>query len=426
MESRLTFFRQSGWLVVATVGSGVFMTATQIVASRWMEPGEYGLWFALLRIYLLMSIPSAGLQILFAQLTAAAVSPRQQRQLARTIRTTLEVTFAIWLLIAFVAIGGTSYWMGLLKISRPAAWHFTLAIGLASLWSPLVRGVLQGQQNFLGLGWVLILDGFGRFILVWIILAHGGQSAGGMAGALIGTGLAIGVGGWLLRGLLFGPGEPVDWRPWLRKIVPLTVAIGGVQFMMIVDVPYVQSVFPAVRTATGYMPAAMIGLALITLLLPMTAVMFPKIVRSAALTQHTRALEHAFVATALLGAVAGCACILFPKLPLQIIYFGKPEFWVAAPMVPWFTWCLLPLILANVLIASLLARERFSIAYPVGAIALAYGITLLLVKPWLLSLEPTVAFRAVLQILGGYSVLLLLAAGWFTIRRPAPAVALAP
>ena len=42
METRLTFFRQSGWLVVATVASGVFMTATQIVASRWMDPASGG------------------------------------------------------------------------------------------------------------------------------------------------------------------------------------------------------------------------------------------------------------------------------------------------------------------------------------------------------------------------------------------------
>ena len=339
METRLTFFRQSGWLVVATVASGVFMTATQIVASRWMDPGEWGLWLALLRIYLLMSIPSAGLQIIFAQQTAAAVTLPQHHQLAHTVRSTLKATFIFWLLLAVVAYAGTQHWMGLLKISRPAAWHCTLLIGLASLWSPLVRGILQGQQNFLGLGWVLILDGVGRFVMVWIILAFGGQAAGGMAGALFGTGLAIVVGGWLIRELLREPGAPIDWRPWLRRTVPLTLAIGSVQFMMIVDVPYVRSVFPVDQTETGYMPAALIGLAMITLLLPMSAVMFPKIVRSAALTQTTRALEQALIGTALLGVAAASACVLFPKLPLQIIFFGKPDFWAAAPLVPWFTWC---------------------------------------------------------------------------------------
>jgi hypothetical protein len=188
--------------------------------------------------------------------------------------------------------------------------------------------------------------------------------------------------------------------------------------MMIVDVPFVQSAFPAEHSSTGYMPAALIGLAMITLLLPMSAVMFPKIVRSAALTQDTRALEHAFVGTALLGGAAAGACVLFPRLPLQIIFFGKPDYWAAAPLVPWFTWCLLPLILANVLIGNLLARERFGIAYPVAVIALAYGLTLLVARPYLHTLQPTAAFRTVLQILGGYSLLQLLAASWFTLRDP--------
>ena len=71
------------------------------------------------------------------------------------------------------------------------------------------------------------------------------------------------------------------------------------------------------------------------------------------------------------------------------------------------------------LIANLIARERFGIAYPVTAIALAYGLTLLLAKPHLQALEPMAAFRAVLQILGGFSLLQLLAAGWFTFAvRP--------
>jgi O-antigen/teichoic acid export membrane protein len=426
MESRLTFFRQSGWLVIATVASGVLMTATQIVASRWMDPGEYGLWFALLRIYLLMSIPSAGLQIVFAQQTAAAVTPERQHQLARAIRRILQVTFLFWLAVALVAFLGTAYWMEVLKISRPAAWHCTLLIGLASLWLPLARGILQGQQNFSSLGWVLILDGAGRFAMVWLILAFGGQAAGGMAGALLGSGMAIVFGGWLMRGLLFARGEPMDWRPWLRKTLPLTLAIGSMQCMMIVDVPYVQSVFPAVHTATEYMPAAMIGLALVTFLLPLSAVMFPKIVRSAALTQDTRALAHAFWGTAWLGGAAVGACLLFPKLPLQIIYFGKPEFWAAAPLVPWFAGCLLPLILANVLIANLLARDRFAIAYPAAAVATAYVLTLFLAKPHLQALEPTVAFRAVLQILGGFSLLQLLVAAWFTFRGRTSTAAPAP
>jgi len=201
-ESHTTFFRQSGWLVVATVSSGLFMTATQVVANRWMTREEYGIWFALLRIFLLMSIPSAGMQIVFAQQTAAAVTDQQYRLLAKTVRATLRATFLIWVVMAAVALAGWTHWIGLLKISNPAALGVTVAIGLASLWSPILKGVLQGLQNFLGLGWVLVIDGVGRFAAIAVILWVGGQAAGGMTGALIGQGVSVLVGAWLIRQLL--------------------------------------------------------------------------------------------------------------------------------------------------------------------------------------------------------------------------------
>jgi O-antigen/teichoic acid export membrane protein len=414
-ESHTTFFRQSGWLVVATVSGGVFMTATQVVANRWMTEAEYSIWFALLRIFLLMSIPSAGLQIVFAQQTAAAVTDEQHRLLAQTVRATLRATFLIWLAMAAVAFAGWNHWIALLKITNPAALGLTVAIGLASLWSPVVKGVLQGLQNFLGLGWVLIIDGVGRFAAISLILWWGGQAAGGMTGALAGQGVSLLVGGWLIRHLLAAPGEGMEWRPWLRRVVPLTLGIGVVQFMSNADVVFVQSVFTSQQTPL-YMPAAMIGLALVTFTGPLTAVMFPKVVRSVALTTDTRALRQALGATALLGVAAALACTLLPRLPLRIIYFSKPNYWEAWPLVPWFAWSLLPLVLSNVLVSNLLARERFGVVPWLILPAAGYGVALALLKPHLLSAEPLHAFRTVIQTLGAFSLLLFGVACLFTWR----------
>jgi O-antigen/teichoic acid export membrane protein len=422
-ETKLTFFRQSGWLVLATGASGAFMMGTQMVAYRWMDPTEYGAWVTLLRIYLLMSIPSAGLQIIFAQQTAAAFTPLQQQQLATTLRATAQVTFGIWLVIAAVAWLGAPRWMEMLHISRPAALWVTVLIGLASLWVPIARGLLQGQQNFGGLGWVLMLDGAGRLVAVWIILILGGQAAGGMTGALIGTGAALALGLFLVRRILRMPGAVMDWRPWLRRTVPLTLGIGSIVFMGNADVVYVQAVFDPKVTPFGYMPAALIGLALATFVMPLTAVMFPKVVRSAALTQSTRAIEMALGATALLGGAIALACTISPELPLRILFFGKPQFWVAAPLVPWFAWSLLPLVLANVLFGGLLARERFGAVGWMVAITAGYALSLALLKPRLLAMDEMLAFRTVLQILGGFSFLQLFVAGWFTLRGPNPPVA---
>jgi O-antigen/teichoic acid export membrane protein len=399
--------------VVATGAGGVFMVATQMAAQKWMETAEYTVWFTLLRIYLLMSIPSAGLQIIFARQTAGALTPAQHHQLARATRGTLLATFLIWLLMAGVAFIGQSTWLSQLKIVNPAALWVTVLIGLASLWSPLVKGVLQGQQNFSGLGWVLILDGVGRFAAIVVILVLGGQAAGGMTGAFIGQGASLLLGAWFIRRLLWEPGAAMNWRPWLRSVVPLTLGIGAIQFMSSADVVFVQGTF-STEESKRYMPAAMIGLALITMTTPMAAVMFPKVVRSAALAQDTRAVRLALGATVLVAGLAASACTLFPSLPLRIIYFTRPEYWAAAPLVPWYTWSLLPLVLANVLIGNLLARERFAIVPLLVLVALSYGGALALLKPYLLEVDALRAFKSVVQTLGVFSLCLLGVALVFT------------
>jgi len=142
--------------------------------------------------------------------------------------------------------------------------------------------------------------------------------------------------------------------------------------------------------------------------------MFPKVVRSAALAQDTRAVRLALGATVLVGSLAVLACTLFPSLPLRIIYFTKPEYWAAAPLVPWYAWSLLPLVLANVLIANLLARERFAVVPLLVLVAVSYGGALALLKPLLLDVDTFRAFKTVVQTLGVFSLCLLGVAAVFT------------
>ena len=45
-----TFFRQSGWMVFATLTGGMFFYAVHIFASRGMPKDEYGVFNALLQV----------------------------------------------------------------------------------------------------------------------------------------------------------------------------------------------------------------------------------------------------------------------------------------------------------------------------------------------------------------------------------------
>lgn len=399
------------------------MSAVHVVVNR-MEPAEYGVFFTLLRIFLLMGFPAGGLQTVFAQQAAAAISEAEQRRLAATTRAVFRGTFVIWLIMA----AATFFWrkeiLLMLKIANPAALWVTVALGLASLWTPVIKGLLQGRQDFFGLGWVTIIDGIGRFTAIAFLVQLGGQAAGAMTGALAGQTVALALGGWLTYKVWHGPRDSFQWKPWLKRVIPLTAGVGSILFMTNADVVFVQIAFPEIKTPF-YMAAAMIGLALVTFTTPLAAVMFPKVVQSAARTERTDALKQALVATMFLGGLAALACTLFPELPLRIIYFRNAMYWKSAPLVPWFAWCLLPLIFANLLIGNLLARDRFAVVPWLAGVAVTYGLTLFSLKETLAIAETFQAFKLVIQTLGVFSSLLLLVAAYFTWqerKRSMPAI----
>ncbi len=410
-------------MVIATVAGGVFMTAVQTIAAK-MEKEEYGVFFTLLRCLILLGIPAGGLQIVFAQQTAAALDEPRQRQLSGTLRAVLRGTFYLWLFVGFVVTLKLDWIVTVLKVTNPVAVVVTLFIVLTSLWLPVVRGLLQGRQNFLGMGWVAILDGAVRFaIVVAIVFALGGKAAGAMVGALLGQIISLFLGLWLARGICFGAGAPFAWKPWLRLVAPLTLGTGALLFLQTADVVYVQSLFSKDKSPF-YMPGAMIGFALVQFTVPLAAVMYPKIVRSAARAEKSDALRLTLLTTAGLGGVAALASTLLPELPLRILFFTKPELWQAAPLVPWFAWCMLFFTLANVLVNNLLARERFAIVPWLVGLATAYGFALAGLQDRLLAREHFTAFTLLVQTMTGFNVVLLGMSAWFTWgkRQSSPTV----
>jgi O-antigen/teichoic acid export membrane protein len=415
-SSKASFFKQGGWMVVATVGGGVFMSAVHPLVSK-MPPDEYAIFYSLLRVFLLLGIPAGGLQTIFAQQTAASLDDRQARQLTGATRAVLRASFLIWLVLASFILMARSSIMDALQITHFAALGFTVLLGLPSLWMPVFKGLLQGRQNFAGLGWVLMLDGMCRFasIAVLVVILHG-QSGSAMAGAFLGQVVAIIVGLWLTRDVWRGPCEPCEWRPWFRKVIPLTLGTAALLFMSNADVLFVQN---AIRNETAlYSAGAMIGFALAQFILPLATVMFPKIVHSAARAEKSDALAMTLKSTALLGGLAALASTLLPELPLRILYFRNPAYFVtAAPLVPWFAWGILILSMAYVLVTNLLAREKFAIVPWLVVIALAYGATLYGVRGSLVHMEPLIAFRRVIQILSVYSAVILLVSMRFTWPR---------
>ena len=139
-SASLSFFRQTGWMVVATTLGGVLMYSVHIPAAARLPASEYGVFQALLQVMNLMLIPAIGLQSIIAQQAAAAISASQQRQLASTVRVLLAGVSLIWLVMAGAAWGWHDRLIAGLQIAHPAALWVTVVIGLTMLWWPILQG----------------------------------------------------------------------------------------------------------------------------------------------------------------------------------------------------------------------------------------------------------------------------------------------
>ncbi len=410
-DPKNAFYRQGSWMVIATFASGLLMFAVHIFGG-WMSREEYGLFVTLLQILNLMMIPALGLQTVFAQQTAAATSPQQLYDLAKSTRKMLHLCLCVWVAIALVAAVFHGPILESLKIANPAALCVTVLLGLPQLWLPVLLGILQGRQNFAWLGGAAIANGVGRFVTVGIIVALlGGQAAGATTGVLIGLTTACLLAGWHGRQTWLGQSGAsrgsFDAGAWLKRIVPLTLGLGAGQFMLSADMIAARAILPEADSGP-YGFAGMIGRGLVIFTAPLAAVMFPKLVREAAGTK-SGVLGQAFLGTALLGALAGIGCTLAAwLLPGIIDHFPtlaakKKIVTEITPLIPYFIWSMLPLALGNVFVAALLAKERYCAVPWLVGIAFAYGLTL----AWLANTAAPPSQQTIILTLGGFNLAFL-------------------
>src|ERR1043166_2984285 len=403
-ESKTTFFRQSGWMMMASTLSGAFMFAVHFLNQK-IPKSEYAVLGVLLTFVIWLQIPTIGVQSVFAQQAAAALTDSDRRKLAGRGRDVVRYSFWIWLGAAALGFIFPGEILSTLGIANPAGLWVTLALALISLWSPVFTGVLQGQQNFFWMGWASILNGAGRVcVAVFFVLVLKSFAAGIMLGALCGALPALLISAWKTHSAWWGPMESMPWKPWLARVVPLTLGLATTQIMLTFDTILVRSVFPF-QESPYYVPIATVGRALVLFTAPLATILFPKVVRNLALAQTSDVLKLTLISTAVLGVCAAVG-LMIVAVPLFKIVF--PQYVQIAPLTGVYAWSILPQALATVLINNLLAHERYRSIPFLLVVTMSYVTALTLVHD---------SFSAVLRVMGGFSLIFFAVSAFFAWRK---------
>jgi len=399
---RATFFRQSGWMMLATIIGGLLMWSVHLL-SRAIPASEYGTLITLFAVVNL--IPTMPLQMVFTQQTAQALATGREAQLAGLLRWTGVAMLAVWGLGALVVEGLRGPIASNWHLVNPAVLPVLLVVVLLSLVWPVFAGMLQGGQNFLWLGWCSIFSGAGRIgVAVLIVLAWHGQATGIMLAVAAGLLAAGAAGAWQTRPLWGARAGVFDHKILLGQVLPLMLGFGATQFLFCADTAFVNAYFGAERTAP-YGAAGTLSRALLWLVLPLAGVLFPKIVHSHATAEKNQLLGVSLLITGLLAGLGFAGLWLLG--PWLVIIFPPGYRAATLAVLPWYAGAMIPLALGNLLVNDLLARSRFRVVPALMVVAAGYGLAII---HWHTS--PTM----VLQLLGGFTLLLLAVCVWFAWR----------
>src|SRR3954470_2078441 len=156
-DTKANFFRQSGWMMAANVICGVFMALAQFMLPYLTPTSDFSVALTILRIFVLVSLPAAAIQVVLAQETAAAVTDQARSAVSATARGVLKLVLIFWVVLLFIAAAFRGEIMNLLQASSPnLVWAMMLLI-FGSLTFPVFLGLLQGSQRFLPYGWATIV-----------------------------------------------------------------------------------------------------------------------------------------------------------------------------------------------------------------------------------------------------------------------------
>jgi peptidoglycan biosynthesis protein MviN/MurJ (putative lipid II flippase) len=412
-----SFFRQSGWLMIANIIGGAMALGVHFLNKR-IPDAEYSIFGTLLMVTAFL--PTMPLQMVFAQQAASATVLGRERQFAAMIRRASLGIVGAWLLMA---LGVTVFQGQIMKgweLTNSFALVVTLLAVLASLLVPLFTGVLQGRQDFLWMGWAAILGAIARIaVAAVLVLGFSGGATSMMMGAFLGSVVGLGIALWRSRDLWTMPGEAFDGKGLWRQIGPLILGFGVCQFMFTTDTMYAKAFFSG-DEMKRYVAAGTLSRALLWLVLPLAAVMFPKLVQSSAKAEKTNLFNLVILGTAILAICGALGLWLVGPWVVKLIF--KPEdVPTTVALLPWYTGAMIPLALANVMANDLLARARFKVVPFMVLIGVGYAVAL----PLLLQKFPG-RMEVVLQTLAGFNLLLLAVCAWFTYRNPAPTGNAAP
>ena len=381
MEHKDHLIKDSMILFIASTVVNLTNFVFHSYASRLLGPEQYGVLVTLLALIIIVAMPAMALQMTIVKKTSIFKAHKQFGSVEKLLKKTI-LWFSILGLLYFAVFAAAGSGIGGVKeffhIEDRILYYILGAIAFVALMVTIARGILQGLQNFMGLGATMIIDALSRLLFLFIfvsVLSWGARGA--LATTFVGTATAF-VLGLIFMSHIFkykeATTEVIRKRDIFSYALPVFFSMMGFALLSYMDVFMVKHFFSG-YDAGLYSATSMIGKAFLYFPSAIIVTLFPKVSESHELKKNTISLLGKSLALTAVISLAGIiVCFFFPKLIISIM-FGE-KFLAIEGVVKFFGAAILPLVLFNVLLNYSLAVHKYGFIYIMYAGIAAYAAAL--------------------------------------------------
>lgn len=314
-----------------------------VYVGRVLSPAEYGVFGALMALFLLIALPAGAISTAIMKFTAEANDKKEYKKIG-LIRKKIFNKAVFYGIIAFLIIIALSVplmnYLKLTSFSSIAIVGFTFIFAMIL---PVNRGILLGMKKFKEYSINNVIESVSRLVLVIILLTIGFKSNA----AIFVYGL-----GYLIAFIIiftqiketkinkYESKEKINLKPFYY--IMFIVLLSNLFIQAIINVPTLLIKHYASSEFTGFWNAAL-NLARVSLFVTgsIALVMFPEIAEKKEDFHHKKTFRKALALTLIAGFLFAIFVAIFSKLIITILY-GNP-YLPAVPILSWLGFAMIPL-----------------------------------------------------------------------------------
>lgn len=378
-EKKDFLIKDSFILFLATSIVNISNFIFHMFVTRHLSPNEYGALATLLAIIIIVVMPAQALQMTIAKKSAIYKAHNDIKSIGFLFYKTTKWFFilGIFYFIFFMLFSGRI--MDFFKIDDFFLILVLALISIIAILLPVIRGILQGLQKFIGFGSNLIIDALFRLIFVVVLVSIGFGLRGALASSLLSATTAYITGLFIIKELckIDKDKSPtlITKKEIFEYAFPVFLSMFAFSVLSYMDLLIVKHFFDK-EQAGLYAVTSIIGKAFLYFPMAIAMALFPKVSENFELNKSTRAmLIKSLVLTFTISIFGFLFCYFFPNFVIKLLT-GGGKYYEISNIVKIFGIAILPLVLMNVLINYLLAVHRYLFIYIMYAGIILYGVLL--------------------------------------------------